>query len=89
MKGYVCCYCFIIIFKDWYYGGWENILFCIDCCIYFKKYGEFLFIEKFVDLLLFMFKFVKEEDDGFSGKYSMRIWWSWGLMLILCSGWKK
>ena len=58
--------------KDWHHGGRENILLCTDCRIHFKKYGELPPIEKPVDPPPFMFKPVKEEDDGPSGKHSMR-----------------
>jgi len=58
--------------KDWHHGGRENILLCTDCRILFKKYGELPPIEKPVDPPPFMFKPVKEEEDGLSGKHSMR-----------------
>lgn len=58
--------------KDWHHGGRENILLCTDCRIHFKKYGELPPIEKPVDPPPFMFKPVKEEDEGLSGKHSMR-----------------
>lgn len=58
--------------KDWHHGGRENILLCTDCRIHFKKYGELPPIEKPVDPPPFMFKPVKEEEDGLSGKHSMR-----------------
>ena len=58
--------------KDWHHGGRENILLCTDCRIHFKKYGELPPIEKPVDPPPVMFKPVKEEDDGLSGKHSMR-----------------
>lgn len=58
--------------KDWHHGGRENILLCTDCRIHFKKYGELPPIEKPVDPPPFMFKPVKEEEDGLGGKHSMR-----------------
>ncbi|XP_054939690.1 arginine-glutamic acid dipeptide repeats protein-like, partial [Physeter macrocephalus] len=58
--------------KDWHHGARENILLCTDCRVHFKKYGELPPIEKPVDPPPFMFKPVKEEDDGPSGKHSMR-----------------
>lgn len=58
--------------KDWHHGGRENILLCTDCRIHFKKYGDLPPIEKPVDPPPFMFKPVKEEEDGLSGKHSMR-----------------
>lgn len=58
--------------KDWHHGGRENILLCTDCRIHFKKYGELPPIEKPLDPPPFMFKPVKEEEDGLSGKHSMR-----------------
>lgn len=58
--------------KDWHHGARENILLCTDCRIHFKKYGELPPIEKPVDPPPFMFKPVKEEEDGLSGKHSMR-----------------
>ena len=58
--------------KDWHHGGRENILLCTDCRNHFKKYGELPPIEKPVDPPPFMFKPVKEEEDGLSGKHSMR-----------------
>lgn len=74
--------------KDWHHGGRENILLCTDCRIHFKKYGELPPIEKPVDPPPFMFKPVKEEDDGLSGKHSMRTRrsrGSVGLTLLHCS----
>lgn len=47
-------------------------MLCTDCRIHFKKYGELPPIEKPVDPPPFMFKPVKEEEDGLSGKHSMR-----------------
>ncbi|CAB1330309.1 unnamed protein product [Coregonus sp. 'balchen'] len=58
--------------KDWHHGGRENILLCTDCRIHFKKYGELPPIEKPVDPPPFMFKPVKEDEDGLSGKHSMK-----------------
>lgn len=58
--------------KDWHHGGRENVLLCTDCRIHFKKYGELPPVEKPVDPPPFMFKPVKEEEDGLSGKHSMR-----------------
>ncbi|KAJ7398771.1 arginine-glutamic acid dipeptide repeat protein [Pitangus sulphuratus] len=75
--------------KDWHHGGRENILLCTDCRIHFKKYGELPPIEKPVDPPPFMFKPVKEEDDGLSGKHSMRTRRSRGSMSTLRSGRKK
>lgn len=86
--------------KDWHHGGRENILLCTDCRIHFKKYGELPPIEKPVDPPPFMFKPVKEEDDGLSGKHSMRTrrsrgsvsplgpWGSWQLLQFpgMCGG---
>ncbi|MBN3273359.1 RERE protein, partial [Polyodon spathula] len=75
--------------KDWHHGGRENILLCTDCRIHFKKYGELPPIEKPVDPPPFMFKPVKEEEDGISGKHSMRTRRSRGSMSTLRSGRKK
>uniref|UniRef100_A0A2K5ECP8 Arginine-glutamic acid dipeptide repeats protein n=1 Tax=Aotus nancymaae TaxID=37293 RepID=A0A2K5ECP8_AOTNA len=92
LKGYACRHCFTTTSKDWHHGGRENILLCTDCRIHFKKYGELPPIEKPVDPPPFMFKPVKEEDDGLSGKHSMRTrrsrgsvsplgpWGSWKLL---------
>ncbi|XP_030393863.1 arginine-glutamic acid dipeptide repeats protein isoform X2 [Gopherus evgoodei] len=89
LKGYACRYCFTTTSKDWHHGGRENILLCTDCRIHFKKYGELPPIEKPVDPPPFMFKPVKEEDDGLSGKHSMRTRRSRGSMSTLRSGRKK
>ncbi|XP_029291790.1 arginine-glutamic acid dipeptide repeats protein [Cottoperca gobio] len=75
--------------KDWHHGGRENILLCTDCRIHFKKYGELPPIEKPVDPPPFMFKPVKEEEDGLSGKHSMRTRRNRGSMSTLRSGRKK
>lgn len=72
LKGYACRHCFTTTSKDWHHGARENILLCTDCRIHFKKYGELPPIEKPVDPPPFMFKPVKEEEDGLSGKHSMR-----------------
>ncbi|XP_034976440.2 arginine-glutamic acid dipeptide repeats protein isoform X4 [Zootoca vivipara] len=90
LKGYACRHCFSTTSKDWHHGGRENILLCTDCRIHFKKYGELPPIEKPVDPPPFMFKPVKEEDDGLSGKHSMRTRRSRGSqMSTLRSGRKK
>ncbi|XP_042335769.1 arginine-glutamic acid dipeptide repeats protein isoform X9 [Sceloporus undulatus] len=90
LKGYACRHCFTTTSKDWHHGGRENILLCTDCRIHFKKYGELPPIEKPVDPPPFMFKPVKEEDDGLSGKHSMRTRRSRGSqMSALRSGRKK
>uniref|UniRef100_A0A7N5ZRP4 Arginine-glutamic acid dipeptide repeats protein n=1 Tax=Anabas testudineus TaxID=64144 RepID=A0A7N5ZRP4_ANATE len=74
---------------DWHHGGRENILLCTDCRIHFKKYGELPPIEKPLDPPPFMFKPVKEEEDGLSGKHSMRTRRNRGSMSTLRSGRKK
>uniref|UniRef100_G1P307 Arginine-glutamic acid dipeptide repeats protein n=1 Tax=Myotis lucifugus TaxID=59463 RepID=G1P307_MYOLU len=89
LKGYPCRHCFSTTSKDWHHGGRENILLCTDCRIHFKKYGELPPIEKPVDPPPFMFKPVKEEDDGLSGKHSMRTRRSRGSVSTLRSGRKK
>ncbi|XP_013928546.1 PREDICTED: arginine-glutamic acid dipeptide repeats protein [Thamnophis sirtalis] len=89
LKGYACRHCFTTTSKDWHHGGRENILLCTDCRIHFKKYGELPPIEKPVDPPPFMFKPVKEEDEGLSGKHSMRTRRSRGSMSTLRSGRKK
>ncbi|XP_052034195.1 arginine-glutamic acid dipeptide repeats protein isoform X2 [Apodemus sylvaticus] len=91
LKGYACRHCFTTTSKDWHHGGRENILLCTDCRIHFKKYGELPPIEKPVDPPPFMFKPVKEEDDGLGGKHSMRTRRSRGpgQMSTLRSGRKK
>uniref|UniRef100_A0A8C5NG35 Arginine-glutamic acid dipeptide repeats protein n=1 Tax=Gouania willdenowi TaxID=441366 RepID=A0A8C5NG35_GOUWI len=89
LKGYACRHCFTTTSKDWHHGGRENILLCTDCRIHFKKYGELPPIEKPVDPPSFMFKTVKEEEDGLSGKHSMRTRRNRGSMSTLRSGRKK
>ncbi|KAM6976834.1 LOW QUALITY PROTEIN: arginine-glutamic acid dipeptide repeats protein [Aplochiton taeniatus] len=89
LKGYACRHCFTTTSKDWHHGGRENILLCTDCRIHFKKYGELPPIEKPVDPPPFMFKPVKEEEDGLSGKHSMRTRRNRGAMSTLRSGRKK
>ncbi|XP_036084182.1 arginine-glutamic acid dipeptide repeats protein isoform X2 [Rousettus aegyptiacus] len=89
LKGYACRHCFTTTSKDWHHGARENILLCTDCRIHFKKYGELPPIEKPVDPPPFMFKPVKEEEDGLSGKHSMRTRRSRGSMSTLRSGRKK
>ncbi|RVE70431.1 hypothetical protein OJAV_G00064400 [Oryzias javanicus] len=89
LKGYACRHCFSTTSKDWHHGGRENILLCTDCRIHFKKYAELPPIEKPVDPPPFMFKPVKEEEDGLSGKHSMRTRRNRGSMSTLRSGRKK
>ncbi|XP_030042042.1 arginine-glutamic acid dipeptide repeats protein isoform X2 [Microcaecilia unicolor] len=89
LKGYACRHCFTTTSKDWHHGGRENILLCSDCRIHFKKYGELPPIEKPLDPPPFMFKPVKEEEDGLSGKHSMRTRRNRGSMSTLRSGRKK
>uniref|UniRef100_A0A3P8VCN6 Arginine-glutamic acid dipeptide repeats protein n=1 Tax=Cynoglossus semilaevis TaxID=244447 RepID=A0A3P8VCN6_CYNSE len=89
LKGYACRHCFTTTSKDWHHGGRENILLCTDCRIHFKKYGDLPPIEKPVDPPPFMFKPVKEEEDGLSGKHSMRTRRNRGSMSTLRSGRKK
>lgn len=92
LKGYACRHCFSTTSKDWHHGGRESILLCTDCRIHFKKYGELPPIEKPVDPPPFMFKPVKEEDDGLSGKHSMRTRRTRGSKAVMmpakpCSAW--
>ncbi|KAM6434708.1 arginine-glutamic acid dipeptide repeats protein isoform 4-T5 [Liasis olivaceus] len=89
LKGYACRHCFTTTSKDWHHGGRENILLCTDCRIHFKKYGELPPIEKPVDPPPFMFKPVKEEDDGLSGKHSMRTRRSRGSQMSTLRGGRK
>nr|XP_046220651.1 LOW QUALITY PROTEIN: arginine-glutamic acid dipeptide repeats protein-like [Oncorhynchus gorbuscha] len=89
LKGYACRHCFTTTSKDWHHGGRENILLCTDCRIHFKKYGELPPIEKPVDPPPFMFKPVKEDEDGLSGKHSMKTRRNRGSMSTLRSGRKK
>ncbi|XP_053546418.1 arginine-glutamic acid dipeptide repeats protein isoform X3 [Bombina bombina] len=89
LKGYACRHCFSTTSKDWHHAGRENILLCTDCRIHFKKYGELPPIEKPVDPPPFMFKPVKEEEDGINGKHSMRTRRNRGSMSTLRSGRKK
>ncbi|XP_078251473.1 arginine-glutamic acid dipeptide repeats protein-like, partial [Rhinoraja longicauda] len=89
LKGYACRHCFTTTSKDWHHGGRDNILLCTECRIHFKKYAELPPIEKPVDPPPFMFKPVKEEEDGLSGKHSMRTRRSRGSMSSLRSGRKK
>ncbi|XP_064156849.1 arginine-glutamic acid dipeptide repeats protein-like isoform X7 [Anguilla rostrata] len=89
LKGYACRHCFSTTSKDWHHGGRENILLCTDCRIHFKKYGELPPIDKPVDPPPFMFKPVKEEEDGLGGKHSMRTRRNRGSMSTLRSGRKK
>ncbi|KAJ8258875.1 hypothetical protein COCON_G00178870 [Conger conger] len=89
LKGYACRHCFSTTSKDWHHGGRENILLCTDCRIHFKKYGELPPIDKPVDPPPFMFKPVKEEEDGPGGKHSMRTRRNRGSMSTLRSGRKK
>ncbi|XP_069774489.1 arginine-glutamic acid dipeptide repeats protein isoform X5 [Narcine bancroftii] len=89
LKGYACRHCFTTTSKDWHHGGRDNILLCTECRIHFKKYAELPPIEKPVDPPSFMFKPVKEEEDGLSGKHSMRTRRSRGSMSSLRSGRKK
>ncbi|XP_029435089.1 LOW QUALITY PROTEIN: arginine-glutamic acid dipeptide repeats protein [Rhinatrema bivittatum] len=84
LKGYACRHCFSTTSKDWHHGGRENILLCSDCRIHFKKYGELPPIEKPLDPPPFMFKPVKEEEDG-----RMRTRRNRGSMSTLRSGRKK
>nr|XP_023651761.1 arginine-glutamic acid dipeptide repeats protein isoform X2 [Paramormyrops kingsleyae] len=89
LKGYACRHCFTTTSKDWHHGGRENILLCTDCRLHFKKYGELPPIERPVEPPPFMFKPVKEEEDGPGGKHSMRTRRSRGSMSTLRSGRKK
>ncbi|XP_072888380.1 arginine-glutamic acid dipeptide repeats protein isoform X2 [Hemitrygon akajei] len=89
LKGYACRHCFTTTSKDWHHGGRDNILLCTECRIHFKKYAELPPIEKPVDPPPFMFKPVKEEEDGLSSKHSMRTRRSRGSMSSLRSGRKK
>ncbi|OCT70553.1 hypothetical protein XELAEV_18037477mg [Xenopus laevis] len=89
LKGYACRHCFSTTSKDWHHGGRENILLCTDCRLHFKKYGELPPIEKPVDPPPFIFKPVKEEEDGLNGKHSMRTRRNRGSMSTLRNGRKK
>ena len=40
LSPYYCRHCYTTSSRDWHHAGKEKILVCLDCRIYFKKYGE-------------------------------------------------
>lgn len=40
LSPYYCRHCFTTSSRDWHHAGKEKLLVCLDCRLYFKKYGE-------------------------------------------------
>ena len=40
LSPYYCRHCYTTSSRDWHHAGKEKLLVCLDCRIYFKKYGE-------------------------------------------------
>ena len=40
LSPYYCRHCYTTSSRDWHHAGKEKLLACLDCRIYFKKYGE-------------------------------------------------
>ena len=40
LSHYYCRHCYTTSSRDWHHAGKEKLLVCLDCRIYFKKYGE-------------------------------------------------
>ena len=45
LSPYYCRHCFTTSSRDWHHAGKEKILVCLDCRLYFKKYGELPHLE--------------------------------------------
>ena len=41
LSNYYCRHCYTLESKNWHHAGKDNLLSCLDCQLYFKKYGEF------------------------------------------------
>ena len=40
LSPYYCRHCYATSSRDWHHAGKQKLLVCLDCRIYFKKYGE-------------------------------------------------
>ncbi|XP_062505251.1 arginine-glutamic acid dipeptide repeats protein-like isoform X2 [Corticium candelabrum] len=40
LSGYACHHCYTMASKDWHHAGFDKVLLCTDCRLYFKRYGE-------------------------------------------------
>lgn len=40
LSPYYCRHCYATSSRDWHHAGKEKLLVCLDCRLYFKKYGE-------------------------------------------------
>ena len=40
LSPYYCRHCYTTDSRDWHHAGKEKLLVCLDCRLYFKKYGE-------------------------------------------------
>ena len=40
LSPYYCRHCYTTASRDWHHAGKEKLLVCLDCRVYFKKYGE-------------------------------------------------
>ena len=40
LSPYYCRHCYATSSRDWHHAGNQKLLVCLDCRIYFKKYGE-------------------------------------------------
>ncbi|XP_067111032.1 arginine-glutamic acid dipeptide repeats protein isoform X2 [Osmerus mordax] len=88
MKGYACGHCGTTTSKDWHHGGRDNILLCTTCRNFYNKHGRLPPAQKPVDPP-FMFKPVKEEEEGHGGKHGMRTRRSRAPLSSLRSGHKR
>ncbi|KAM4612953.1 arginine-glutamic acid dipeptide repeats protein isoform 2-T2 [Polymixia lowei] len=88
MKSYSCGHCGTTTSKDWHQGGRDNILLCTTCRTYYNKHGRLPPAQKPADPP-FMFKPVKEEEEGHSGKHGMRTRRSRAPLSSLRSGHKR
>ncbi|XP_071768764.2 arginine-glutamic acid dipeptide repeats protein isoform X1 [Centroberyx gerrardi] len=88
MKNYTCGHCGTTSSKDWHQGGRDNLLLCTTCRTYYNKHGRLPPAQKPADPP-FMFKPVKEEEEGNNGKHGMRTRRSRAPLSSLRSGHKR
>ncbi|XP_056129084.1 arginine-glutamic acid dipeptide repeats protein [Lampris incognitus] len=88
IKSYSCGHCGTTTSKDWHQGGRENTLLCTTCRTYYNKQGRLPPAQKPADPP-FMFKPVKEEEEGHSGMHGMRTRRSRAPLSSLRSGHKR
>lgn len=79
MSLYCCRHCYTADSRNWHHGGPNKVILCMECRIFYKKYGKLPNIEEPRDPPPFMFKAIVEQElrdeDGLyymSSKHGLR-----------------